>query len=295
MSSSSFIASLDFASEQIIIYTGIPIFIAGIVGGVLSFIVFLSLRTFRQSSGAFYLTIMSFVNIGELVAGLLSRIIITMTNVDWTQLSLFYCKFRPYLLNTCTIISLMCLCLATIDQYLATCSRQRWQQWSNIRLAHHFSAVLVVIGLLSGIPHLIYYTQTVSSTTRRVTCSDTNTIFAMAFLYFYQFTLGSILPLIVTILFGLLAYYNVRQLAYRIVPLVRRELDKQLTVMILVQDICIIATILPNTFLSFLSLNPSISQDIIARAQLKLAGVVTSMLYYVYFAVSKTDILLSIN
>jgi hypothetical protein len=83
----------------------------------------------------------------------------------------------------------------------------------------------------------------------------------------------------------------VRQLAYRTISLIRRELDKQLTVMILVHDICTIVRILPNTFLGFLSINPSISQDIIVQAQLQLAGVVTAMLYYVYFAVSKTDIL----
>ncbi len=97
--------------------------------------------------------------------------------------------------------------------------------------------------------------------------------------------------MIVTILSRLLAYYNVRQLAYRTISLIRRELDKQLTVMILVHDICTIVRILPNTFLGFLSINPSISQDIIVQAQLQLAGVVTAMLYYVYFAVSKTDIL----
>ena len=45
------------------------------------------------------------------------------------------------------------------------------------------------------------------------------------------------LPVTIMVLFGLLAYFNVRNLAYRTVPLIRRELDKQLTQMVLVQVI----------------------------------------------------------
>lgn len=46
-----------------------------------------------------------------------------------------------------------------------------------------------------------------------------------------------VLPLTLMGLFGLLAYHNVRSLAYRTIPLVRRELDKQITKMVLVQVI----------------------------------------------------------
>ncbi|UJR38063.1 hypothetical protein I4U23_030744 [Adineta vaga] len=62
---------------------GIPFLIAGLLGACLNIIVFLSLKTFRQSSCAFFLTIMSFVNIGQLLTGLLSRILI----MDLTSIS----------------------------------------------------------------------------------------------------------------------------------------------------------------------------------------------------------------
>jgi hypothetical protein len=55
-------SSLVFDSEQMVIYVGIFFFIAGSIGGPLVLIVFLSLKTFRQSSCAFYLIIMSIVN-----------------------------------------------------------------------------------------------------------------------------------------------------------------------------------------------------------------------------------------
>jgi len=57
-------------------------------------IIFLSLRIFRENSCAFYLTVMSLLNIGELITGYLPRINASGFDIDWTQISLFYCKFR---------------------------------------------------------------------------------------------------------------------------------------------------------------------------------------------------------
>jgi hypothetical protein len=101
--SSSVIASLLLTYQRIIIYSGIPILILGVLGGVLNTIVFLSLKTFRQSSCAFYLTVLSIVNIGQLLAGLFSRIMISGFSIDWTQTSLFYCKFRTFAFQATTM------------------------------------------------------------------------------------------------------------------------------------------------------------------------------------------------
>jgi hypothetical protein len=67
------------------------------------------------------------VNIGQLITGLLTRIMISGFDIDWIQFSLFYCKFRTYFFQVTSLTSLTCLCLATIDQYLATCTRPHWQ------------------------------------------------------------------------------------------------------------------------------------------------------------------------
>ncbi len=90
----SIISSLAFAGQQVTIYLGTFTLIAGVVGGFLIIVVFLSLRTFRRSACAFYLTIMSVVNIGQMVTGLLARIMTTGFDIDWSQISPFYCKFR---------------------------------------------------------------------------------------------------------------------------------------------------------------------------------------------------------
>ena len=123
--SSSTVAALAFVSRETVIYLGFSLFIAGIIGEPLVLLVFSSLRTFRQSSCAFYLIIISVVNIVHLFTGLFTFIMINGFGINWTIMSPFYCKFRPFLVQLCVLTSFTCICLATIDQFLATCSNPR--------------------------------------------------------------------------------------------------------------------------------------------------------------------------
>jgi len=118
-------SSYLIASEQAMIYLGISTCFAGVIGGLLNMIVFLSLRTFGENSCAFYLTIMSFLDIGELITGYLPRIMANCFNTDWTEISLFYCKFRWFYVQLCLLTTFTCLCLAIIDQYCTTCCNPR--------------------------------------------------------------------------------------------------------------------------------------------------------------------------
>jgi hypothetical protein len=87
-----------------------------------------------------------------------------------------------------------------------------------------------------------------------------------------------------------LTYRNVKQIAYRTIPLVRRELDKQLTVMVLVQDAFTFFIILPIMISGFISLNPNFTQNPLTDAEYQLANVIAVMFYYLYFAVSVNNI-----
>jgi hypothetical protein len=127
-------SSLAFVSQELVTYVGFLIFIAGLIGGPLVLIVFLSLQTFRQSSCAFYLTVMSAVNFLHLFTGLLTFIMINGFVINWTNISLFYCKFRPFNVQLCILSSFTCMCLATIDQFLATCSNPPWHRWNNLKV-----------------------------------------------------------------------------------------------------------------------------------------------------------------
>ncbi|CAF1405700.1 unnamed protein product [Adineta steineri] len=279
-------SSLTFIGKMITIYTGIPLFIAGVIGEFLNIIVFLSLQTFRQSSCAFYLTVISIMNIGQLSTGLLAVITNALFGVDGTQASLFYCKFRPYCFQTCALSSLGGFCLATFDQYCATCAHPRWQQWCSIKRAKRLVIINIIIWALHGIPYLIFFDQILSSTTGQVSCTSKNPTFAYYRSYVIIFILFGILPMSISAVFGLLAYRNVQELSYRTLPIVRRELDKQITTMVLIQLVVNVFTLLPNTIVSTLLTSPNIPSNAFNQSYIQFAYTIAVLLNYSYFASS---------
>jgi len=282
---SSVASTLDFISQEISIYFGIPLLLIGVVGGFLNLLVFLTLKTFRQNSCAFYLTIMSFVNILLLLTGLLSRITISGFGIDWTQDSVFYCKCRVYINQLSILLSLSCICLASIDQFISTKFSIPFYKRNNMKLARILVIIFVLIWILHGIPYLFYYNVVVSRT-GQTSCSITNSTFQRYTSYGFLLFLSSILPLLVTIVFGLLAYRNVRQIVHRNLPIIRRELDKQLTIMVLVHLSFDLFTLLPYTIVSIMILNQSLLNNAVTQAYLQFARIITIYLYYLYFVVS---------
>ena len=271
---------------QLTIYLGIPTLIAGVLGGLLNIVVFLSLKTFRQSPCAFFLTVMSIVNIGQLLTSLLSRILISGFNMDLTEKSVSFCKFRTYCLQVCTLISYSCMCLATLDQFLATSLRPRWQSWFTLKRAYLWSATFILLWMLHGVPSLILYNAVVSPRTGKAICTTSNALFQRYLRYAYTLTLAGILPLTVTVFFGSLAYYNVRQIPYRAVPLVRRELDKQLTSIVLIQVLYNFIVIVPYVSVIFISYTTNVTVDSPNYTAIVFAGSLSGFVYYFYFAVS---------
>ena len=285
MSSSPITSGSLLAGREVIIYGGISVLTLGLLGGFLNTIVFLSLQTFRRNSCAFYLTIMSVVNIGQLLTGLMSRITISGFNTDWTETSLFYCKFRYFVFQTCALLSATCMCLATIDQYCATTSRPEWQPWSNVKTAHRLVIIAALFWLVHGIPYLIFYDRVNMPNSTRLYCTSRNHIYLQYHTYIFTLTLIGFLPLLVTVVFGLLSYRNVRRMTYRAVPLIRRELDKQLTVMVLVQVILNCFTVLPLLIINTLAFNINLERDKEKIPRVQLIGSIIFCFYYVSFAV----------
>jgi hypothetical protein len=133
---------------------------------------------------------MSIVNIGQMITGLLARIMTFGFGIDWSLMSLFYSKFRFYCFQVCTMVSMTCVWLATIDQYFATCSHPRWQEWSNIKLARRLLGIFVFIWIFYNVPYLIYFNHVASITTGIVTCILTNDNFQQYINYANLLILG---------------------------------------------------------------------------------------------------------
>ena len=199
----------------------------------------------------------------------------------------FYCKFRYFLLQTCSAMSLTCICLATIDQYLATCSNVRWQQWSSLKVAHRLTIIFIIFWSLYGITFLIYFAQVYSSTTNKTSCSIISDSFAKYYRIGHSLILTGFLPVFITISFAVLAFRNVKQLAHQAVPVVRRELEKQLTTIVLLQVALNSIVLLPNSIVNALQTNTVFTSNPDTTKTLQFADILTILIYYLNFAVSK--------
>ena len=202
-----------------------------------------------------------------------------------------FCKCRMFFLVFCTTNSMLCLSLATLDQYLSTSTRPRWNEMKFARL---FFLLSLIFSVGTSVPCLIFYTHQFSSLSNKLICTASNPHFLRLNIFFYRFLLSNLLPLFVTLIFGSLTYRHVQQLSYRTHPLVRRELDKQLTRMILAQDVWTFFLIIPILVMGFLSLDPSINLDPLYQAQFQLANVIAVMFYYLYFSVCLDALSLSL-
>ena len=284
---SDVIATLNSATRYLSIYVGIPMLIVGVIGGVLNVVVFLSLQTFRRNSCAFYLTVMSTVNLALLATGLLSRITISGFALDWTQTSAVYCKARVYINQLSILMSLTCISLATIDQFLSTHASLQWHRKNTTTISRLLIAIFVLIWLLHGIPYLFYYNLIVSPKTGKAACSITSPTFQQYTVYGFLVILSGLLPLLITVVFGLLAYRNIKQIAYRTVPLVRRTTDIQMTNMVLTHIVFDLFTLVPYIAVSIVALEPTMSNDPIVAACVQFLRIVSIYLYYFYFVVGK--------
>ena len=230
MSSLGSVESLHYAVQQVYIYFGFFILITSLSGNLLNILVFTSLKTFRETSCAFYLTAASVVNIFQCLAGLLSRILSVGYLIDLTKTSSVLCKARVSVLVAAALISLTSMCFATADQYASL--NIRWRHLSNRQTAFRLMALASLAWCLHGISVAIFTDVYTTPLADRPICGITNGRYTTYYTYFVIPVLFGFLPIGIRIFFGLMAFINVRSLARREVPIVRLRRDKQLTAMV---------------------------------------------------------------
>jgi len=269
------VISLEFASQQITIYFGLFILITGFIGEILNIIIFTTLKTFRETTCAFYLIFASIIGIGEMLTGLLIRILSNGFSVDPRKIP-WFCKIYAFGSNWCVPVWLTSICLATIDQFL---SMNKYRHFSNLRLAQRFIIIACIFWFLYNILSLVYWN--VSSGV----CTVTNPTYGIYYTRFTSPVLYGCLPMSIMSSFSLLAFYRARTLASRQLNIVRLSRDRQLTAMILVHVIYIVIALIPFTIYYIYSFN-AYTTDPEQRAYNALTVTITVLIEYSMSAVS---------
>ena len=243
---------IDTLSSELMIIAGIPMYVCGVIGNLLSICVFAiwsqprrtihenSLKS-RSGNSPLYLLTTSVANFFLVAYPLAIRILMDGFGMPATSgNSLVLCKLRYYVLQTSLLTSLSCTCLATFDRYLTTSREVRLRQLSTTRATTKRILLLIIcVSSLHSIPIVVYYDRS-----RFGDCFLNSVVYADYYLFVVVVFLYGIFPLCFLALFGRLTY---KQLT-RLQPVNRRaqsNIDKQISRMLLLECIALVCSYIP--------------------------------------------------
>ncbi|CAF3783409.1 unnamed protein product [Rotaria socialis] len=281
MSSASVAASILLVSKYSAMYGYSLIAIVGCIGNAWNILIFTGSKSIRHNQCGFYLITTSISDCCLLLVVLPFRISELAFETDITQLSDFWCKFRPMLTSALTLISLSSVCFAAIDQYLSTNHHVWIRQMSTLKLAHRLVYGALIIWTIYGSVFLIFFRLHPT-----LGCIIENVAFSQYYSFFHFIILNSVMPIVISSLFSLFAYMNVRRIVQLRVQAIRRQRDKQLTAMVLAKVALLVVTVFPSVIIRIHILNRKTdANDYIQVAVDQLISSVSYALFYTNSAV----------
>lgn len=233
---------LDFSNVIIHfnIYIGILFLVTGLFGNIVNIIVFY--KGSFQNSSSFILFCGSWASFLYIVNGLLTHVIAGGFLIDWTTMSIEWCRARFYIGHVTLFVSISCMCYAAIDQVFATSRKQTIRQLSNLKSARRAIAIILIFWLLHHLPIPIL-AQHVPTANGGRACDTLIDPYLRQYVSYFTFpVLSAIVPIILLTVVGSLTYHNVSILQ---AANVRQRTQRHLTSMILLQSIFIVIGSVP--------------------------------------------------
>ncbi|CAF3911207.1 unnamed protein product [Rotaria sp. Silwood1] len=223
----------------------IVLFIIGVPAAIGNAIIFLGVKTFRQSPSSYYVVGQSIFDFGNLLIVLLASIPSTSMNA-----SSIACKLMIYFSQIIGPCAMTFLFLATFDRWACTSRSVKIRQLSSIGIARRIFPIPFIFWSLVGIPYLIYC----DFIPPFFTCGFTNVLFAQIAISFLAPIFSVIFPLIILIIFSILTYRNLHlmTIANAQQQSVRTRLsiwEQQITRMMIIQTVLIISCTMPRCIL----------------------------------------------
>ncbi|CAF0938320.1 unnamed protein product [Rotaria sordida] len=266
--------------RSITVYGGSPIFIFGTLGNLLN-IRFLW-RT-RRNPCAFIFLVSSFFNCIVLFYGLFTRILSTGFDLDWSNTNRIWCKTRIAFTEASFLISITCICLASIDRFLTSCRQEKYRKLSRLSLTRWAIILTIIFWLGHSIPYLIYAELSYNSKTGLISCLLLiNTAHANYLRYVALPVYLGLFPSMILIITGLMTYRNTNRLQ---ILRQRQLLQKQLTSMMLTQIPIILFSTLPYIiFTEYTAVTSTIIKSTDQKAVERLFTNIVTLLFYITFA-----------
>ncbi|CAF1286047.1 unnamed protein product [Adineta ricciae] len=239
-------------AHLVTIVIGISMYIFGLIGNSLNIFVFTiwsrsrkQINEFqspiRVSNSSLYLLTSSCANFLLILYPLLTRIIFDGFQYPKTSMNEFYtCKLRFYALHTLDSISLMCICMATLDRYLISSRKVYLRQLSpTLHRTKQIIVICIVLLCFHNIPIGIYYK--VSDFNE---CIISSPIYIYYYLWIVQIFLHGIFPMSFLLFFGFLTYKQLK-LFFHPNRQLNINIDKQISRMLLLSCLSISISSVP--------------------------------------------------
>ncbi|CAF4855020.1 unnamed protein product [Rotaria sp. Silwood1] len=179
----------------------IIVFSIGVPGALANVILFVGVKTFRQSPLAYYVVGQSLADVNVLLIEFLQ--IIPSVSVSTSSIA---CKLMVFFVQATACAAMNFLCLSAFDRWACTSQSARIRQLSSPHVARRLFLLPFILWSLVNIPFLIYF-DLVPPTFR---CLYTNDLFMRIGILVLSPIFTALLPLIVLIMFGLMTYRNIR-------------------------------------------------------------------------------------
>ncbi|CAF1531570.1 unnamed protein product [Adineta ricciae] len=243
-------------SIQYSIYNAYIIISLGMIGNLINLLVFTRLKLFHENRSVFFLKIEFLSNLFYEFLSLSLTILTSIYGDDGTSRSNIWCKMRWMLAQIFLLIGCFMICCASADQYFSTHYYFYRRQFCTIKFARYSAVIILCLCLIHSITFALFF-----SIKPLVGCVifDPNAVQYASF-FFYPVLTG-FLPMIISGLFSLFAYQNVRRIIRRQIPIVRRHLDQQMSAMVFLHVIFFIILIFPYSFYRIYSINNPIPRS----------------------------------
>ena len=225
----------------------------GTFGNLFNIIIF-TRRNLRTSPCATYFLVSSINNMFVLYVALLTYYLAASWQLDLSATDTAVCKIRAFFVYSSLCLTLWLTVLTSIDRFLSSSENVRLRQMSSLGTARKLIASTTIFIYLIHAHILIFFQLYVRGNS--MACGSLANAYSI-FMNFFVLTTASLLPIILTSIFGILMIINVRKIRNRVghqAENIRNEHsrshDHQLIKMVLFQVLITILITAPYSILS---------------------------------------------
>lgn len=217
---STYIAILTVLTTNIPMIINFLTVILGTIGGIGNLITFTAPRL-HSNACVFYLLCASILQILSIMFPIPTRIALDNFGNNLERQSVIFCKLRYYLSLTLPQLVTYYILFATVDRCLATSNHVGIRAWSQAKIAHRSSLILLI--LISGINIHIFIFYGIYQNTCQIPPGHNYTIFFAV----YLIVIITLLPHCLMFIFSVITMENLKKARQRILPINSRSMNSR--------------------------------------------------------------------